>query len=921
MISASFRIAASLSLLGGLAVAQAPDIFDTWRGYDTGTYVTGRSPKSVATGDIDGDGDVDAVVANSDSFARNFAVFKNQGDGGYGPRKVYSIPKSSTDAELGDLDGDGDLDLLLCDTGQYGEGTTVGVQLNDGTGNFGARTAFGVGGAGPSDAQLADFDHDGDLDVAVALYGLFGAGTSASLLRNDGSGQFGAPTSIAIQAGVHELVAADLNADGWTDLAVALDAYGSQQTRIAVSQNDRAGHLLPPVIYDASPTINWAGNTDSCIAAGDMDDDGDVDLVFSSLRTWDGNQGGFQMFSNDGSGAFGPKQYVDFGVPFTAGAIAIEIADLDQNGWLDIAAEYFSDVGWGGFTVLLRSASGGYPAATLHPAGTGVTDLALVDVDADGTRDLLATNYYSYELTVHLNPGNGVFPRPPVYETEPLHYNLDTGDIDGDGDLDVATAGGYGTAGSVSILLNLGSGQLGTWTDYAAPYYAGGVKLRDLDGDGDLDLLWGDFNAPNGVPLHARWRENDATGNFGGTQTISMSMADINEVDALDLDADGDLDVVASDSLRGELKIALNQGGSFAPGFGQPATLGLTLFTNGDFNGDGRVDLAGTAPEPYGYSHQVAVLFGTGQGTFGAPLVLNVDDGPHSIAAGDFDGDGDLDIVTANTGFENDREPSLSLLKNNGNGSFAAEIRLKNSALSTPRRTIAADVDGDQDLDLLVLQQGSNDVGFIANDGLGNFAQQVHFGVSHSPLEMRFVDITGDGVRDVVAICELPPQFRSAVAIVSGVEQETSVGTTFCFGSASTCPCGNDGGASAGCANSSGTGALARAFGSASVSLDNLVFSVSQLPNGKPTLLFQGSLSTGGAPLGDGLKCVAGSIRRLGVVASSADGSASFGPGLASRGQWAAGQTRNFQVWYRDPNGPCSSGHNLSSAVAVTFVP
>jgi len=762
------RIVLSLSFLGGLAAAQAPELFDTWHGYDTGTYATGRSPSSVATGDIDGDGDIDAVVANSDWFVTDFAVFKNQGDGGYGPRTVYSIPRASTDVELGDLDGDGDLDVLVCDTGQYGDGTTIGVQLNDGAGNFGRRTAYAVGGAGPSDARLADFDHDGDLDAAVALYGLFSAGTSVSILRNDGAAHFGAPTMIAIQAGVHKLVTADLTGDGWADLAVALDSDGMQQTRIAVSKNDGAGHLLAPVICDASPTIFWADNTQSCIAAGDMDNDGDVDLVFSSLRTWRNDKGGFLLFLNDGTGGFGPKHYFDLGVPQTGGAVAIELADLDQNGWLDIAAEYFSDVEWGGFTVLLRSATGGYPAATLHPTGTGVTDLALVDVDANGTRDLLATNSYSQELTVHSNPGDGRFPRPPVYETEPLQFNLDTGDIDGDGDLDVATAGGYGTDGSVSVLCNLGGGELGTWVDYVAPYYAGGVKLRDLDGDGALDLLWGDFNAPNGVPLHARWRANDGSGTFGTTRTITMSMADINEVDALDLDADGDLDVVASDSLRGELKVALNQGGSFAPGFPQPAAAGVTLFTKGDFNADGKLDLACTAPEPYGYNHHVAVLFGTGQGNFGAPLVLDTDDGPHSIAAGDFDGDGDLDLVTANTGFENDPEPSLSLLKNNGNGTFAPELRLKNSALSKPWRMIAADVDGDLDLDLLVLQEGSNDVSFMANDGHANFAQQVRFGVSHGPLEMCFVDITGDGVRDVVAICALPPQLRSAVAVVKG---------------------------------------------------------------------------------------------------------------------------------------------------------
>ncbi|MFT5153997.1 MAG: hypothetical protein ACI841_004004, partial [Planctomycetota bacterium] len=75
-----------------------------------------------------------------------------------------------------------------------------------------------------------------------------------------------------------------------------------------------------------------------------------------------------------------------------------------------------------------------------------------------------------------------------------------------------------------------------------------------------------------------------------------------------------------------------------------------------------------------------------------------------------------------------------------------------------------------------------------------------------------------------------------------------------------------------------------------------------------------------GVAFGDGLRCVGGSVIRLTIAGSGSNGSIDFGPSLAGAGGWMAGQSRYFQVWYRDPvGGPCGSGYNLTNGIAVDF--
>jgi Lectin C-type domain len=159
------------------------------------------------------------------------------------------------------------------------------------------------------------------------------------------------------------------------------------------------------------------------------------------------------------------------------------------------------------------------------------------------------------------------------------------------------------------------------------------------------------------------------------------------------------------------------------------------------------------------------------------------------------------------------------------------------------------------------------------------------------------------------------------------VEFETGSGAGFCFGdgTSTACPCGNAGGSGEGCANSTAAGATLATTGSQSVAADDLGFTGGNLLPSQPALLFGGmNAVNGGAGIlfGDGLRCAGGSIVRLGVRVPDAGGAASWGPALGTSGGWASGDTRRFQVWYRDPVGsPCGAGFNLSHGVELVFGP
>lgn len=216
--------------------------------------------RHVTLGDLDGDGDLDVLFAH---FNQPDTVWVNDGNGNFTPHPTMPAlgVGSSFDVALGDLDNDGDLDALV---------TKVSlpdvVWLNDGAGNFSYRSTLGSGSSYGLD--LGDVDGDGDLDAIIAR----GSDQPETVWVNDGTGLFkphattpgfGAGNSQDVELG-------DLDGDGDLDVVVA-NSDGQAQT---VWLNDGAG------TFTAQPDVpDFGGGYSASLALGDLDGDGDLDTV------------------------------------------------------------------------------------------------------------------------------------------------------------------------------------------------------------------------------------------------------------------------------------------------------------------------------------------------------------------------------------------------------------------------------------------------------------------------------------------------------------------------------------------------------------------------------------------------------------------------------------------------------------------
>ena len=184
-------------------------------------------------------------------------------------------------------------------------------------------------------------------------------------------------------------------------------------------------------------------------------------------------------------------------------------------------------------------------------------------------------------------------------------------------------------------------------------------------------------------------------------------------------------------------------------------------------------------------------------------------------------------------------------------------------------------------------------------------------------------DCNGNGVSDELDLANGTSQDLDG----DGVPDECASGTSFCFGdsSGSFCPCGNFGGTGEGCANGTGSGALMTSSGSNSVSAADFGLAAAGLVPSQPGLYFQGNNAVNGGmgnAFGDGLRCAGGGVIRLQVRFTDAAGTSATTANLVVKGGVVAGDTKLYQLWYRDPiTSPCGASFNLSNGVEMVFTP
>lgn len=314
------------------------------------------------------------------------------------------------------------------------------------------------------------------------------------------------------------------------------------------------------------------------------------------------------------------------------------------------------------------------------------------------------------------------------------------GDLDGDGDIDLAGCWGpYGGSGTVAVFLNNGAGIFTAGGSFTAGINPGGLAIGDIDGDGDLDIVKANGSRDGLVLLF-----NNGNATFAPGITLSRPRGTA-DVTLGDMDGDGDLDIVTAngdDNYTPTVSILRNNGlGSFSNQSDLQAGGLAAGVTTGDLDGDGDLDIAAAIDGgPYSPDRRVSVLQLTGSTV--NRKSYDVQRGPYTVATGDLDGDGDLDLVSANAIAD-----SISVLFNNGNATFARARSLP--AGPSPADAQIADFNSDGKLDIVVANRGAQNISVFSNQGASLPLRQdipVDYFGGYS---LAIADFNGDGKPDV----------------------------------------------------------------------------------------------------------------------------------------------------------------------------
>ena len=274
-------------------------------------YEVPRHLVGLSAGDIDGDGDPDVVTA-SDDPGGTVAVLVNRGDGRLRRARMYRTGFEANAVAIGDIDADRDADLVTAHDGRR----SLGVLLGTRRGRF--RVARMYRGSDGTDVALADFNGDGKLDVALALSRL-------TVRLGRGDGRFGPAHSYRSGVEPWGVTVADLNVDGYADIAVA--DYSGQSAWVHLGAGDGT--------FAAGTRYRSPGPVES-VSVADFDGDGILDIATPE----DGRDEEYVFAAGRvrrglGDGTFGDAVPIAprFGVPTLGGAVA----DFDRDGRPDLA--------------------------------------------------------------------------------------------------------------------------------------------------------------------------------------------------------------------------------------------------------------------------------------------------------------------------------------------------------------------------------------------------------------------------------------------------------------------------------------------------------------------------------------------------------------------------------------------------------
>jgi hypothetical protein len=605
-----------------------PGGVDPWTFLWTSSVVGSMGPSIITLkfADFDNDGDLDIVSANSSSIV----VWENPKKPGGDPWTFFSWGTNTvgntgnsqlSDVEVADVDLDGLNDVVS------GDSALLRIWKNDGTPftDPWLDAQAGVTLIQCTDVEVGDLDNDGDADI---LSGSAIIGLAIYVNPREAGDPFAiawpAQTNIPIPNGVSGLTLADYDNDGWLDIGLSASSAGS----VAVLENDQTPWV--GASWHQISVGNIGGAQLDSIEAADFDNDGDIDLIASdtaapglySIYIWNNTLIHRNM-------PFSPM-FEFHGDPWVmiANTGDIEFGDIDNDGALDIVTGYFTFAEVPSITIWKNSGFLGFWSPTngidVNLDSDDSPAAFPVDLDNDGNLDIASlTNnngvltLYIWENPLPLDPftslwsgGVGVLISGfAVYKVQQWCC-LDVADFDGDGDIDIVTYGEDIVTLNPTITIwgnpttETGNPFVNPWSSNQIGTTPGGqvsLDVGDLDNDGDVDLasadstgeilIWENLNSTGVSPWIGAW-----SGGTGTTIWQDMN-PDGPRLELSDLDNDGDLDIPFAMDSSGLVKATKNPGNPFTDPWtdvidiGDVSPASLRSIITGDFDNDGDSDV------------------------------------------------------------------------------------------------------------------------------------------------------------------------------------------------------------------------------------------------------------------------------------------------------------------------------------------
>lgn len=673
-------------------------------------------PLAIATGDFNGDGVMDAAVTSSGTNA--VSILLGTGDGNFKPAVNYPVGADPVAIVAGDFNHDGHLDLAVLNSNPNtgGAGGSISILNGQGDGTFVAGASYGVGFI-PTALASADFDGDGNLDLAVVISNpnlQFNPGF-VTIFKGSASGAFTALANYGVGIAPSSIAVGDFNGDGKLDLAVGSPVSGfslNAQSEISILLNTGSGGFSAGSSFGIGPLES----VPTSIVAADFNNDGRLDLAVALNNT-----NALVICEGNGDGTFAIESTPMVGND----PIWIAAADFNGDGKIDLIVDNNTD---NTVSILLGNGDETFGNAANYSTGTHSTNLALADLNGDGKLDVAIVNNGDSNVQVMLGRGDGTF-FTGFFKVGANPGGITSGDFNGDGVADLAVTKGDAT---VAVFLGDSRGGFTALPSFIACQSIAGavtgkIAAADVNGDNKVDLAV----ACNLPASPGNSFVNFFQGNGDGTfvNPFGLPIGDsLGGIIAADINGDGIPEFILASNFG--LQIANFNLSFFRDIYPSGAVQDVAA---GDFNGDGKTDLLAIGPG--------IVLLGDGTGNF-QTLVPFVGAGG---LTGDFNGDGLTDFLNY--------QPStlIQVILGQESVPFLFGGVISGNPLGSPQAV--ADFDGNGTLDLLTVPHGGAPLSVFFGHEDGTFDQQPAVSLSQLGLATVAVDdFDGNGSPDVAAL-------------------------------------------------------------------------------------------------------------------------------------------------------------------------